>query len=120
MHTNPEVLALLALGEQTAATPSDREHIAGCEACSAEVDELAHLAGVGRSVDAQVRIETPSPDVWRRIATELNLSVRRLDGPANASVEPVTHAGASAHDRPTSATSPPPVTSPARAADAGS
>ena len=45
MHTNPEVLALLALGEQSAASRSDREHIAGCEVCSAEVDELAHLAG---------------------------------------------------------------------------
>ena len=41
--------------------------------CSAEVDELAHLAGVGRSVNSQVRIETPSPEVWRRIATELGL-----------------------------------------------
>ena len=73
MHTNPEILALLALGDQSAANQHDRDHIAGCEVCSAEVAELAHLAGVGRSTDAQMRIESPSPEVWRRIATELGL-----------------------------------------------
>jgi Anti-sigma-K factor rskA, C-terminal len=73
MHTNPEVLALLAIGDQSAVSQDDRDHIAGCEVCSAEVVELAHLAGVGRSTDAQMRIESPSPEVWRRIATELGL-----------------------------------------------
>ena len=74
MHTNPEVLALLALGEQSAATQHDREHIAGCDSCRAEVDQLAHLAGVGRSVDDHVRIEAPSPQVWERIRTELGFT----------------------------------------------
>jgi len=88
MHTNPEVLALLALGDQSAASQDDQDHIAGCEVCSAEVAELAHLAGVGRSTDAQMRIESPSPEVWRRIATELGLEE---SAPAVTPSQPTTN-----------------------------
>jgi anti-sigma factor RsiW len=70
MHTNPEVLALLALGEQ-AATPAEQEHIRTCPACSEEVAELARIADVGRSSTMSDTISRPSPQVWERIQAEL-------------------------------------------------
>jgi hypothetical protein len=73
MHTNPEVLALLALGEE-AATPAEQEHIRTCPACSEEVAELARIAGVGRSSTVSDTISTPSPQVWERIQAELGFN----------------------------------------------
>ena len=74
MHTNPEVLALLALGEDTG-TAGEREHVETCEICAREVAELAHLTGVGRAVEDATPLESPSPEVWRRIQAELGFRV---------------------------------------------
>jgi hypothetical protein len=71
MHTDPEVLALVALGERGSATAEDLDHIAHCAACGREVDELGHLAGVGRTVSDHFTLETPSPEVWNRIRANL-------------------------------------------------
>ena len=70
MHTNPEVLALLALGEDSA-TPDERDHVNSCEICTREVAELAHLAGVGRTVKGAAPLEAPRPEVWERIRAEI-------------------------------------------------
>jgi len=71
MHTNPEVLALMALGE-TDGTPNDRQHVNSCPACSEEVAELARIADVGRSSSAaDSPLSAPSPQVWERISAEL-------------------------------------------------
>lgn len=71
MHTDPEVLALVALGERDAATPEELDHIAHCDACGRDVDELEHLTSVGRSISDHFTLETPSPEVWNRIRTQL-------------------------------------------------
>lgn len=74
MHTNPEVLALLALGEDNA-TPDERAHVDVCPICRRDLAELAHLTGVGRAVEDARPLESPSPEVWRRIQAELGFRV---------------------------------------------
>ena len=71
MHPSPDLLALLALGEQ-AGTPAEREHIAGCLECSAEVDSLARAVDAGRHADASDTLLTPPDRVWQSIRAELN------------------------------------------------
>lgn len=70
MHTNPEVLALLALGED-AGTPAERSHVHNCPVCSQEVAELAGIADIGRSSTMPEPMTSPSPEVWKRISAEL-------------------------------------------------
>lgn len=74
MHTNPEVLALVALGERESATAEDLDHIAQCEICERDVTELGHLSQLGRSVSDHFTLETPSPQVWERIRAQLGVS----------------------------------------------
>ncbi len=70
MHASPETLALLALGE--AAVPEDeRQHLAGCQACQAELGELAELVAIGRSVDAGDVLTAPPHRVWAAIQHEV-------------------------------------------------
>ena len=71
MHTDPEVLALVALGERDAATPEELDHIAHCDSCGRDVDELEHLTPVGRTISDHFTLETPSPEVWNRIRDQL-------------------------------------------------
>ena len=74
MHTNPEVLALVALGERDAATSEDLDHIAHCASCEQELSELGHLSQVGRTISDHFTLETPSPAVWNRIRDQLGFS----------------------------------------------
>ena len=114
MHTNPDVLALLALGEQVG-SPSEREHVAACPVCTAEVAEFQRLATLGRSTSAE-ELSSPSPAVWDRITAELGFeSARSEDEP------PIN--GATVHrlaDQSRATTpSEPPEAPPARAATGG-
>jgi anti-sigma-K factor RskA len=74
MHTNPEVLALVALGED-AGTAAERHHIDSCRACAEEVAELAGIADIGRSSLKPESLLTPSPEVWQRIRDELGFDI---------------------------------------------
>jgi len=58
MHTNPEVLALLALGEHPV-DPADTEHLADCEQCRAELESL-HAELAKKFADGPV----PRPEHW--------------------------------------------------------
>ncbi|MGL4339076.1 MAG: anti-sigma factor [Rhodoglobus sp.] len=72
-HTDPEILALLALGEQVGSS-EDHGHLRSCGECQAERDNLARAAAVGRStVDAGELIDPPER-VWSRISAEVELS----------------------------------------------
>jgi hypothetical protein len=71
-HVDPDVLALLALGEGVA-DDGDRVHLAACTECSNELDHLSRVARVGRStLDAE--LVQPSPRVWDRITDELGIT----------------------------------------------
>ena len=74
MHTNPEILALVALGEPDAASAADLGHIEQCQTCAREVTELGNLTRVGRTISDHFTLETPSPQVWDRIRAQLGFS----------------------------------------------
>lgn len=70
-HVEPEDLALVALGE-TLASPADREHLAVCDVCAAEVGALSAAVAVGRAGGADPLV-APPPVVWDRVRGELGL-----------------------------------------------
>lgn len=69
-HLDPELLALLALGED-AASATQRLHLAGCPDCRAEVRRFARPVAATRETDEA--LETPGPRVWAGIAAALQL-----------------------------------------------
>jgi hypothetical protein len=71
-HVDPEVLALVALGERPA--PADAAHLEGCRVCADEVASLAAVVAVGRSVGTADALVPPAPAVWDRIRDELGLA----------------------------------------------
>jgi hypothetical protein len=72
MHVDPEILALLALGEEVADSPA-RAHLSGCAECRAELAELSRTATLGRSsIDAGALL-APDARVWSRVIDELGI-----------------------------------------------
>lgn len=69
-HTDPDVLALAALGEPVAA--ADRAHLAACPDCARELAALATAAAVGRSGAGTRGVAAPDA-VWERVRDELGL-----------------------------------------------
>ncbi len=66
-HTDPEILALRALGE-TAGAPDDAGHIETCLACRAELARLTEVVQVARRDGPLEALATPPPQLWDRIA----------------------------------------------------
>jgi len=66
-HTDPEILALRALGE-TAGSAGDAEHAGTCPRCRAELARLTEVVRLARDKGAGERLETPPSQVWDRIA----------------------------------------------------
>jgi hypothetical protein len=65
-HTDPTILALQALGEQTGSAQDDA-HTAQCADCQRELERLRRVVGIARS-DGPITLEQPPPAVWERIA----------------------------------------------------
>lgn len=70
MHTDPELLSLLALGEHEG-SEDDRFHARTCPNCAGELSELQRIVTLGRSVDAETAMAVPSENVWARIRDQL-------------------------------------------------
>jgi len=84
MHTNPDLLALLALGEDVGAE-EDLVHISDCPACRGELAALTAAAGTGRRTSELDVLVAPRPEVWQRISRQLDFSGSGpLDDPATA------------------------------------
>ena len=66
-HTDPEILALRALGE-TAGTAADAEHAASCAHCRAELTRLAEVVRLARDTEPGETLQAPPPQLWDRIA----------------------------------------------------
>jgi hypothetical protein len=81
-HLDPELAALIALGEDAG---PDREHLAGCAACQAQVDELAAVVAVARD-DGALSLVQPPPELWDRIAAAAGLDAAAPEPPARAPV----------------------------------
>lgn len=73
MHADPEILALLALGERVG-SEDDRLHAQNCPECASEVSELRVLVSLGRSAAAEPTV-SPGHGVWVRIRDELALDL---------------------------------------------
>ncbi len=84
-HINPEILALLALGEN-AGDSRDHDHLASCESCRDELVNLAHAAEVGRATLSAGELLEPHPRVWSAITDE----IARLDTDNERPLAPVT------------------------------
>ena len=81
-HVDPEVLALIALGEPVA-TEADTAHLAACPVCSDEVAALAATVSTSRSLTAADTLVAPPAAVWDRVRDELGLADGvHPDGPA--------------------------------------
>jgi Anti-sigma-K factor rskA, C-terminal len=72
-HTDPEILALRALGE-TAGTARDAEHAASCARCRAELARLTEVVRLARDTEPGVALQAPPPQVWDRIAAATGVS----------------------------------------------
>jgi hypothetical protein len=81
-HCDPDLLALLALGEG-AAGPADDEHLRSCPDCRDALADLRRVVATGRAVEPGDALEAPPPTVWAGIRDELGLT-----GPDPAAVEP--------------------------------
>lgn len=76
-HVDPELLALLALGEEVASA-ADREHLAACPDCAADLQNLARTAAIARTTIDEGALIAPSRRVWHRISDELSLGEQAL------------------------------------------
>ncbi|WP_375387974.1 anti-sigma factor [uncultured Amnibacterium sp.] len=85
-HLDPELLALLGLGED-APSAGDRLHLAGCADCRAEVARYARPVSLSRAGGGA--LDTPGPAVWAGIADELGLDPGLVDGPVAGGARPV-------------------------------
>ena len=83
-HTDPEILALRALGE-TAGTAEDAEHAGTCAACRSELARLTEVVQLARHDGPEEPLETPPPQVWDRIAAAVGTD---LNGYGTAAPEP--------------------------------
>jgi anti-sigma-K factor RskA len=70
LHLDPELVALLALGEDVA-DPAARGHLAGCAQCRDEVDSYASVVASARHVAPDDRLVDPPAEVWTRVQAEL-------------------------------------------------
>ncbi|GAA3701194.1 hypothetical protein GCM10022204_17500 [Microlunatus aurantiacus] len=73
MHVDPELMSLLALGEEVG-TAADRAHVQTCPTCAGEIAELHQLVTLARTFGATEELSTPGPHVWARIQEELALA----------------------------------------------
>ena len=87
MHTNPDLLALLALGEDVAAE-EDLVHIAHCPDCRSELDAFSAAAGTARRATERDVLVAPRAEVWQRISRELNLQPAPADAVATPPAGP--------------------------------
>lgn len=88
MHTDPELLALLALGEPFG-DDRDRDHVATCRTCAGELTALRRVVELARST-AAVPLAEPGPQVW--VAVRQELDARPAQARSRRGQEPRAHA----------------------------
>ncbi|GAA1835117.1 hypothetical protein ACFFOM_09610 [Microlunatus capsulatus] len=73
MHADPDLLALLALGEP-AGTPEERLHVEACAVCAHELADFARVVDQGRRAPLDATLTTPGEQVWLSIRSDLGLT----------------------------------------------
>lgn len=85
-HLDPELIALLALGEP--ADADARTHLDGCPDCSAELEAFAATVTRGRAAGPELEeLVEPPERVWDAIARELDLPAHVQPADAAAAAE---------------------------------
>jgi hypothetical protein len=79
MHTDPELLTLLALGEAVS-SDDERDHVPTCPVCVGELAELRRVVGLARSA-ADLTLAEPGPSVWATIRAGLEAPVEDTSAP---------------------------------------
>ena len=105
-HLDPEQLALIALGEPVASA-EEREHLATCAVCTADVEEMMHAAVVARSTVDEGELEAPPARVWGRIADELGLAGAVATASPAVATTPASQAAETTTPAPPAAEAPP-------------
>ncbi len=77
-HLDPDIAALIALGEEIA-DEQERAHLAACETCAAEVASLRRAITAGRSVGSREPLLTPPARVWDAISAELGFDAEPVE-----------------------------------------
>ena len=90
-HTDPAILALIALGEP-AGTPRDDDHVADCADCQSELEQLTRAVDLAR-LDGPLTLEQPPPGVWDQIAAAVAEDMATAPPPAPVA-EPTPSASA--------------------------
>jgi len=72
-HADPEVIALIALGEK-AGTDEERAHLAGCAHCQEGLRSLAATVSAARQADASSMLVAPPARLWTRIAADTDVA----------------------------------------------
>ena len=85
-HLNSELLAGHALGDTDQLDADQREHLATCPQCRADVEELSRLVMLGRDGADLARPMVGEQALWRAISDELGLD--RSVGPAPVPSDP--------------------------------
>ena len=105
-HIDPDLLALLALGEDAPA--EDRAHLASCPECATELRQLTKVVSVTRTGPDVRALVPPPPGLWSRVAAAAG--VDPVPGP-------VTAPGTGLNDRPDRAAGPAPSPGPVPAGE---
>ncbi len=95
-HSDPEFLALAALGENTG-TQDDAVHLAQCPDCQQEFERLTRLVDLARD-GGPVFLEQPPASVWEQIAAATGPAENR--GPARTAANGSGRAAAPARPAP--------------------
>lgn len=86
-HLEPELIALLALGEP--ADADARAHLDQCTACAAELESLSTTVARGRAAGPELTaLVEPPGHVWDAIAAELDLPAHVRPGAPAPEAEP--------------------------------
>ena len=78
-HLDPESVSLAALGEEL--DGNEQAHLADCETCALEVEDLSSVVLVARRETAGEPLDTPDPGVWAAIHQELGLHASQAEDP---------------------------------------
>ncbi|MCR2784548.1 MULTISPECIES: anti-sigma factor [unclassified Microbacterium] len=87
-HLDPELAALIAMGETDAADAQQLDHLAQCPECADEVAAFAAAAGAARGALAAQPLLAPPPRVWQAISAEVGFTG---SAPVAASASPADH-----------------------------
>ncbi|KQQ92950.1 hypothetical protein ASF62_14280 [Leifsonia sp. Leaf325] len=92
MHLDDDTLALLALGD-VGPDAAQRSHLATCDRCSRELDDLRRTVSIGRS-SRDVELLAPPPRVWESISAELGLGLSSPAAARDGAADPAPDAAA--------------------------